>query len=87
MIFRWDTPFRALAASLRLAWARLRGYETLATDAETEDRLDICYRCEEYTESGQCRVCTCFVDAKTMLLTEQCPKRKWFRVWRKRRLT
>lgn len=86
MIFRWHTPFRALVASLRLVWARWRGYETLATDAEAEDRRDICHECEEFVE-GQCAVCTCYVDAKTMLLTEQCPKNKWFRVWRKRRLT
>jgi uncharacterized protein DUF6171 len=84
MIFKWHTPFRVIVAHLRLAWARWFGYEIMATDAEAEDRLDICWQCEEYDEGGQCKVCTCFVDAKTMLLTEQCPKRKWFRIWRKK---
>ena len=84
MIFRLDSVFRAVATSWRLAYARFFGWDTLSTPAETEDRLDICNRCEELTEDRQCRVCTCFVDAKTMLTTEKCPKNKWFRIWRRR---
>lgn len=84
MIFRLDSIFRAAATSWRLAYARFRGYETLATEDEAEDRLSICNRCEELTGDRQCRICTCYVGFKSMLTTEKCPKDKWWRIWRKK---
>lgn len=84
MIF--PNPFRAVVAAIRIAWYRLRGYEILAEPEEQQARLETCWDCEEYVAS-QCRVCTCFLDAKTSLLPEQCPKGKWLRVKRKKPLT
>ena len=83
MIF--PNPFRFLAAVFFSLWGRLRGYEILATHAETQERLGECHECEFLVPGweSQCRICTCFVDAKAMLLLEQCPKKKWLRIWRK----
>ena len=81
----WPNPFRFLASICFSLWGRLRGYEILATTAETKERLGKCYECE-YIEGGwepQCKICTCFIDAKAMLALEQCPKKKWLRIWRK----
>lgn len=64
-------------------WARLRGYQIWATVKTQDDRLEQCNECEELTEERQCGACTCFVDAKTYLNLERCPKRKWGRVWQK----
>lgn len=86
MLFKFmaPSPFRFIYAMARLAWARLRGYETLATTEEAEARLENCYDCPFFSEKGQCLHCGCFVEAKALLLTEQCPIKKWLRVWRKK---
>lgn len=84
MIVKFSSAFRAFAASFRIAYARLRGFRVLATILEQTKRLNECHACEELTEERQCRICTCFVDVKTMLTTEGCPKHKWLRIWEKR---
>lgn len=84
MIIRFSTPFYALAAFLRSLWAKIAGYRVLTTPEEQESRLEECEPCEFLTEERQCSVCTCFVDAKTMLCAEKCPKKKWSAVWAKR---
>jgi len=83
MIFRWHTPFRYAAAQVRRLFAWMLDYETAVTDAEWGDRRKTCEQCEELVDE-QCRICTCFVDAKTFLALEQCPKRKWKRIWRRK---
>lgn len=78
--------FKFLASVTRSAIARLRGYEVFASWKEADERLQICRRCE-YLHRGmleQCSLCTCLIEAKTTLALEQCPKKKWLRVWRKR---
>lgn len=85
MIFRWHTPFRFIAAQTRRLFAWMLDYETLVTDAQWGERRGKCSVCEELVNDEQCRVCTCYVDAKAMLALEQCPKKKWLRVWTKRR--
>lgn len=84
VIFRPSTPFRFLAAFCRTAWAKVAGYNVLASVEESDDRLQKCHSCEELVDGSQCRVCTCFVGVKTELALEQCPKRKWLRIWRKK---
>lgn len=80
-------PFRFLASICFSLWGRMRGYDLLATRQEREDRLGECHECPFLAPGWepQCRVCTCFVDAKAMLALEQCPKKKWLRIWRKTR--
>lgn len=86
MIFRWQTPFRYLAAQGRRLFAWMLDYETLVTDAQWGERRGKCSVCEELVNDEQCRICTCFVDSKAMLALEQCPKKKWPRIWTKKRI-
>lgn len=83
MIF--PNPFRFLSSVFFSLWGRFRGYQILATDTEAAARIETCWKCE-HLEQGwepQCRLCTCFIDAKAMLLLEQCPKKKWLRIYKK----
>ena len=66
-----------------LKWARLTGRATLASSKEQQVRLDECLKCPQF-EDGNCRRCGCLVYAKIMLTTEQCPDKRWLRIWRKR---
>lgn len=84
MLFKLSSPFRLAAAFFRTWWANLRGYDTLANFREWDYRLDKCINCEFRVEN-QCSICTCDVNAKTLLLMEQCPKKKWLRIWRKKK--
>lgn len=83
MIF--PNPINFLGAVVRTAWAKIRGYEILTTEQEQDDRLDECDWCDDLTESSQCRVCSCWVQAKTMLTMEACPRKKWRAIWRKKK--
>lgn len=81
MIFRLKSPFIALAAALRAAWWKFRGYRVLVTDPEYMQRITRCFNCEHFSwESEQCKVCTCLVHAKCLLASEQCPKKFWLQV-------
>ena len=40
-------------------------------------RLEICEGCENFNAIRQCKLCHCFMDAKTMLENAYCPLRKW----------
>lgn len=84
MIFRFSTPFRAAGAVFRSFWAKIAGYRVLTTPEEQEQRLNECNPCEFLTEDRQCAECHCFVDAKTMLAVEACPRGYWKRIWAKK---
>jgi len=53
------------------------------SDTDREARLRICLACPHYKPvskhelMGQCKICTCIVQAKTRLITEKCPKDLW----------
>lgn len=57
--------------------------------SECEKRAKVCYD----PESGQCKMCSCYVTVKTLLATEKCPFgywQRWFpwtRSPRKRKIT
>lgn len=85
MIFKWTMPFTFVAAMVRTAWAKLRGYEVLATREHQYFREAICQDCPLF-DGEQCGECGCLVMAKTALNTEKCPLNKWPRIWRKKRL-
>lgn len=40
-------------------------------------RLEICGECENFNALRQCKLCHCFMDAKTWLENAYCPIRKW----------
>jgi hypothetical protein len=62
-----------------------------APKAQIVKRLDICRACDEVTRSrkpkfaeskgltnlSRCRICKCFVVAKTKIASEVCPLSKW----------
>lgn len=78
-------PFKFVIAMARSAWAKFAGYDILVTDNEQHARLFWCNpRCIAFdSASRQCKACGgCFVDAKTMLSMEECPRGLWRRVWR-----
>lgn len=72
--------FRAAVAAVIAGYAKVRGYKVLASEDVQEARQQICDVCE-FRKGEQCGICSCFIDAKVMLNTEQCPRRKWFRRW------
>lgn len=85
MIFKISSPFQLIAASTRAVFAHIFGYQALTPVEVLDARLDQCMNCEELVEeTQQCAVCTCFVDAKVSLALEQCPKKKWKRIWIKK---
>lgn len=87
MILRIDSPFRAIFAGMKLAICKFLGFRVLATEDEQEQRLNECEDCVELTTERQCRVCTCFIDAKVILATEGCPKKLWLPIYKRRRTT
>ena len=88
MIFRLSTPFRFLWALARGAYARLAGYEIMAPYEIADARLLRCEMCLHLDpESRQCKICTCYIDGKTAIAIEGCPKRYWLSVWRKKART
>lgn len=86
MIF--PNPIRFAKALWRALRARWGGFDVWTTEEEREDRLFSCDLCPDL-EPGtrQCRGCTCFVDVKAGLTMEECPRKFWLPIWRKRGLT
>jgi len=68
---------KAFSAIERAARARYLGQEVLVPASKRTARLKACAACPELDRDGQCRVCTCFVSAKSRLATETCPLKKW----------
>ena len=47
-----------------------------------QERIAICNACPELNHTlRQCKVCLCFVDAKTKLKSSYCPEKKWHPVF------
>lgn len=80
LLYDLKMPFRLAWAGLKSLWRRLCGYRVLVTHEEQVQRLNECNYCEELTVLRQCKLCKCFVDEKTLLTSEQCPKRKWLQI-------
>lgn len=80
------SPFRFIGAMIRMAWWKICGYQTLIGPGEQITRLEICGNCVFLDpDLGECTICGCDVDAKTILASERCPKNKWLRIKRKKR--
>lgn len=71
---------RFIGAYFWVRWAKLRGYEVLASPAAQERRNSMCASCD-FFKDGLCSECGCLTVAKTMLATEKCPVGRWGRVW------
>jgi hypothetical protein len=79
-------PFGPFIAAARVAWAKLFGYKVFADIDTFDSRMSECLVCP-FKRKNKCSVCGCYLDAKLVFLTEQCPKRRWLRIWRKKPLT
>ena len=52
--------------------------EILVPDHIAEERLNICLSCEKlYKPTKSCKLCGCFMVAKTKLAKQACPVKKW----------
>lgn len=69
----------ALVALFRAARHFVMYRDTAVTPAVRDERLDHCRRCVNHVK-GNCRVCGCFVSAKTILASEKCPTGMWYQV-------
>ena len=80
LVYDLKMPFRLAWAVIKTGWRTFRGYRALTTPEEQSERLNECNFCEELTVLRQCRVCKCFVDEKTLLTSEKCPRGKWWQI-------
>lgn len=72
------SPKNAFRAVKRLFLSLLRRKNIIASAEIVEKRLQICEKCPRFlAESRQCRECTCYVDLKVQLTTEECPQGRW----------
>ena len=82
MIF--PNPLRLIKALFRAAKVKFGGYDALVNDAEAFFRLEECLRCPKFVKgTRQCAECTCFVDLKILVASEECPLGRWGCVWAK----
>jgi hypothetical protein len=80
---KFPNPFRFISSMFFSLWGKLRGFDVMVPGDIYVERLETCRNCE-YLIRGwedQCSECTCFVDAKALLALEECPRRKWLRIW------
>ena len=65
----------AFTATRSMAKFAAAGFKSVHRD-QRDARLDICHSCEHYT-GIRCKICGCFIAAKTWLRHEACPLDKW----------
>lgn len=75
-------PITFVRALCRSLWWKWRGYDLLTTEEEQESRWTHCLPCPDRV-GQQCARCTCFLDPKIMLTSEECPRNKWGRIFRR----
>lgn len=51
--------------------------ELVVSKNEKNQRLQICQSCEHFTNLKFCKLCKCFMPAKTWLKISSCPIKKW----------
>lgn len=78
MIFTRHTVPNGLLALVRFVRA-LGSAQPALTDSDVAlTRLERCEACRHYAvRERQCRLCTCYVDVKTLLASEKCPDKRW----------
>jgi len=65
-----------------LGWGKVAARQGIEERALIEKRRQICRECEkvELSKDGEpqrCRVCGCFLYAKTQLIDSHCPEGRW----------
>ena len=56
-------------------WWKMRKFKT--TKEISDYRMNICNKCPDLTPHKICKVCGCFMTAKTKLIDVECPLKKW----------
>ena len=65
-------------SAIKAGQALLQNKELLATEAQYDDRLNICKTCEYFrADINRCSKCGCKTQYKLKLKTESCPVNKW----------
>lgn len=72
MIIGWRSIPYAARALARKCWRIITRQPLFTDEAEQEARRAVCRSCERHS-GGQCEICTCFVELKTMWVDEFCP--------------
>lgn len=69
----------AVKAAGRVVAAVVSGDEVTVTEDVRQSRLAVCRTCEHlrHARVDYCNLCTCWLRAKRLLATEQCPAGKW----------
>jgi hypothetical protein len=53
----------------------------VVSDEQREARFDICKSCDYYfSPTTNCKLCGCFMSAKTYLPESECPLKKWIKI-------
>ena len=47
-----------------------------APDVVAEKRYNVCLECEEF-KNKKCKLCSCYMPAKVLFKTVECPKNYW----------
>lgn len=59
-------------------WHLLDPNRHVENSLTSEARLEICLGCDQLNQlTKQCKVCLCYMPAKTMLAISECPLHKW----------
>lgn len=71
----------AAKAAVRIAREASKGRDAeILVDLETRNhRRSLCNAPCPYNVEGQCSLCECNIDLKTMMATEECPDNRWKR--------
>jgi Family of unknown function (DUF6171) len=55
----------------------LKSGKVKASSQMHKDRMEICLACDKLTDDFRCSQCGCYIRAKSQLLSQDCPLRKW----------
>lgn len=72
----FPSPFRFLSAMFRMVRAMFCGKTVVLPYDLVIEREATCSVCP-YNDSGWCTQCTCWIELKAQLRTEDCPKGYW----------
>jgi len=80
MLFNRHTLPNLGKAIVEFTRALFRETPIIASTDVIDERRRRCSECVNYdAHRGQCLVCTCFANVKTLLATEKCPVKVWGR--------
>lgn len=76
MILNWRSPFRLARAVLHAGIYLLQRKPVIAPKIIVAYRRSKCEPCK-FRDHGQCRLCSCFIEVKTLMASESCPDGRW----------